>query len=210
MPVDTFTMNILLTSNTREYAPVATLTAPGKCEYAVRHGFTFIANHLPDDCRLPRMEQLLPLLVGTEGWVCFTGADTLITNHTIPFTSLCEHTSADFVICDDVLGWNNDVCLLRRGDASRAYIEQVIRLMKRHNLNDQQAMVQAKDSIHHEVKHQRVMNSYLYSEYPHHASDKVWGSSGTWQPGDLILHFPGMPNSRRLRLLPEYLPRVVR
>ncbi len=55
------------------------------------------------------------------------------------------------------------------------------------------------------VVHQKCFNSYLYSEYTY-PDDK----GGSYTKGDFVLHLPGMPNHRRLQLIQEYLPQVIK
>ena len=68
-------------------------------------------------------------------------------------------------------------------------------------------MIQAKDEVPGLATclvHQRVFNAYPYSEYQY-PND----GGGSFQPGDFVIHLPGLSNARRLELMRQYHDQVL-
>jgi hypothetical protein len=60
---------------------------------------------------------------------------------------------------------------------------------------------------------QRVMNSYNYDLYPwapHIHKRDVSGNDGHWQPGDFLIHWPGVAQARRMTLARDMLTQVIK
>lgn len=198
--------HLVYTSASEAFAPIARITAPGKAEYAARHGYDFLNVKLPDDCRM-RMAMLMPVLKERDEWMLFLGADALITNHTRRIEEFVSD-DADFIVGEDVHGLNNDVFFLRCGQIGVGFIDRISRLMSDTSMNDQDAMKAHLGTLRTKMIHQRQFNAYLYSEYS--IPDIVRGKSGTWQRGDFVLHTPGLPLSRRVEIMREYVGWVIR
>jgi galactosyl transferase GMA12/MNN10 family len=126
---------------------------------------------------------------------------TLLTSSTDSYWPMVD-------VAHDRLGLNNGVFLLRNCLMGREFLRGVLDRRGK-DIHDQQAMQNVMATMP-ELKvglvPQRSMNSYLYEEYPTIKADEA----GQWQPGDFILHLPGLGFERRMELLKEYLCRVVR
>ncbi len=217
---------LLYTSSTLAFSPVSDLTIPGKRSYCERHGYEFINDILPPDCRIPRMERLLDHLNG-EGWIWFTGGDVLITNHAKRITDHIDD-NFDLIIGLDKPSINNDSFLIRRCEDSRKFITSVIEAL-RHGGNDQDLMRERLGMLRTMIVNQREFNSYRYDVYiPQYYEDDIVRSvgvpqclipllskhyidnvSGSWRAGDLALHLPGMANEKRIEIIKAYQPITV-
>lgn len=60
-----------------------------------------------------------------------------------------------------------------------------------------------------EMPHPSI-NSIDYNQYPAYAHLTLQREQGNWHPEDFVVHLPGMTMEDRLRILPTYLPHIVR
>jgi hypothetical protein len=197
----------LLTSATPEYWDLLKLTAPNKLEYCLRWGLQLsVRRHTKiSDPWGEREVYMLQALTECD-WLMFMGADTLIMNQAIDVRSFIND-DYDFIIGVDIHGINNDVFFLRNTAESKAFLEKT--LFWNGSIDTDQA---AMSLVMNETKglrvkqvHQKLFNSYLYSEYTYPDS-----KGGDYSDGDFVLHLPGMSNARRIELVNQYLPKVIR
>ena len=197
----------LLTAASKEYWEVLKLSAPNKLEYCLRHGLQLsVRQHEALNLAQERNAIMREELENCH-WLAFMGADTLIMNHRIDLR-LYTDNDYDMIIGKDIHGINNDVFFLKDGASSRAFLRNVSNTLYSLGGNDQDAMQRViEDSPDFKVKyvHQRLFNSYLYSEYSY-PDDRM----GSYQAGDFLLHLPGIPNTRRIEIMKEYLGKVIK
>lgn len=199
----------ILTAASHDYWPLLELSAPNKLEFAMRFGLQLhVAKHTGDggcyDNWGEREQFMLDTLDAHScDWLWFMGADTLITNMTRDVRELCDE-AFDFIIGQDVNGINNDSFLMQNTRASREFLKRV--LNRRDQPTDQHAMFREmqEGGLRTSVVSQRLFNSFKYDEY------EYGEQPGTWEEGDLVIHFPGLPFERRMALMREYLGRVKR
>ena len=198
----------LLMAASEEYWSLMELSGPNKMEYCLRHKVQLamaVHDRIGSDGNWGQRPQfMLDALDSYDpDWLWFMGADTLITNMKIDIRKLCT-LNKDFIIGVDVHGINNDSFLLQNNKASRDFLK---RILCRHDMpTDQHAMHFEKGvNLRTSLVPQRLFNSYKYDEYQYGEQPK-----GTWRPEDFVIHFPGMPNERRIALMTEYLGKVVR
>lgn len=200
----------LMTAASREYWPLMCMSSPNKLEYALRHGVQLHVNvhHGNAGCYDNWGERVQFMSDSLDAYACdwlwFMGADTLITNMTTDIRKLCD-PKFDLIMAVDVNGINNDSFLLKNSKASHDFLRRV--MYRRDQLTDQCAMKAEMEAEGFEVAlvNQRLFNSYIYSEY-----DYGLQPQGEWQPGDFVLHLPGMRLERRIELMREYGERIVR
>lgn len=203
----------LLSTASDFYWPVMAATGPGKAEYCMRHGYQLdLRKHVdylfsgPWGEREQFMQDSL-MRLPADGWLFFMGADAMITNMGVTLESIVKgREDQDFIIANDRFGINNDVFLLKAGEKSLAFLVRILSIRNRHQ-NDQAAMweiINTWKEFNTMVIDQRIFNAYRYDEYGEP------GREGSWAEGDFVLHLPGMTNERRLELIAETLPKVVR
>jgi hypothetical protein len=193
----------LLTAASKEYWDVLKLSAPNKLEYCLRHGLQLsIRQHEALNLAQERNIIMREELENCQ-WLAFMGCDTLITNQSIDLRCFL-----DMIIGEDIHGINNDVFFLKDGASSRSFLRNVSNTLYSLGGNDQDAMQRVIEaSLDFKVKYvpQRFFNSYLYSEYSY-PND----GGGAYQAGDFLLHLPGIPNTRRIEIMTEYLGKVIK
>lgn len=199
-------MITLLMAASKEYGDVLKLSAPNKLEYCLRWNIQLKLKSLNSkDIAMGRNKAMRNELENCD-WLFFNGADTLIMNQSIDIRLLIDD-QYDLIIAKDIHGINNDIFLLRSNLTSRHFLDTVMRL-NWECANDQESMKEAIAEMPElRVKYvpQRLFNSYLYSEYTYPDD-----GGGTYQDGDFLLHLPGIPNTRRIEIMNEYLKKVIK
>lgn len=224
---------------TRDYFPVARVTVEqNKMEYAHRHSYKFLKRVGEVDLHWrgcvhgngiswDRLAYLWTMMLRYPevDWFWVVGADTLITNLTIPLASFINvPEKIHFIIAAEWCGpMQADSFLVRNSKEGRDYIQYLIQKFddyRNHPWVEQQAMI---DSLHRyqkiiEILPQRSLNAYDYPLYFNmYASRKeireckdVFGHDGQWHPGDFLIHFAGLSMAHRVELVKKYLPLIQR
>lgn len=198
----------LLTDASTEFWNIMQFTAPNKLEYCLKWGIQFsMRKNNGKNAPVWGEREIFMLETLREcDWLWFMGADTLIMNHQIDVRIFLDDRY-DFIIGHDVNGINNDVFFLRNNHRSHLFLQKVL-ASNSYFPQDQIAMQYMAELIpgfKMSVVHQKQFNSFLYSEY-NYPDDK----GGSFSTGDFVLHLPGMSNHRRLQLIQEYLPQVIK
>lgn len=202
---------LIVTAASKDYWPLLELTAPNKLEYCLRHGAKLLMHQHPNGSEIVSYDRLSLILHALDlceenEWLWFMGADTLITNMTINAEQMLGTETLRIGL--DINGINNDSFFLRNNKQARTTIQ---RCLYRVAMEDEPTCQSAMNTeillgkISTRAVSQREFNSFLYNEYSYGAYPE-----GTWQPGDLVLHVPGLPMERRMELVREYLAKVVR
>lgn len=210
----------------RAYQEIADITVPVLEEYCARYGYDLNIEVNPPlthrDIVCERMPQLLSAIQRYD-WVVHIDTDVLITN----LTKMLEPLLQRHVVMPRVLNdrlqpvFNDGFCAFRNSLEGRTLLQRMwdfTRSPESIGVGPQGAgqppcgqdafEVLFSESSVQDVSHivdGRLCNGFLFSEYGC-ATD----TTGQWMEGDFILHLPGMKNSRRVELLKEYLPKVVR
>lgn len=197
---------------------IGSITIPNKIEYCQRHGYDYHVACDEGEMGHPwaRLEVLADLLRNHE-WVFFIGCDTLIMNFNTELRYLIQE-GKDLVITKDALGLNSDVLFMRSCIWSQLFLARVIQCYETyHHLawREQQAIIDLAadpdNAEHIAVVPQRLMNSYLYSQYRGPGYDgRGYENHPDFELGDFVLHLPGMSNEKRIPILKEYLGKVVK
>jgi hypothetical protein len=157
-------------------------------------------------------------------WLLFTECDATITNLTVPIEDKIDN-DYHVVIPVDRLNLNSGNFLIRNSQQGRAYVQAMIDRAVNYEkdqgpgstLKDkwgiQQFMIDTLDEFVSIIKivPQRYMNSYQQELYDYcDVRTDILGTSGEWQKGDWIVHWPGVTNSARLahcKNLPDMIVR---
>lgn len=217
---------ILVTSYDEAYAPLAQITwNQNKIPYADLHGYDTQA--LTGGFKYPvkhmgfqRLELVVELLKANQhDWIYVIGTDTMITNFTIKLEDLIDE-DYDFIISVDCLNLNNDSFLVKNSPLSIKWLEHICSLREQYAdafWLEQSAMIDTLDMMGDKIKivPQRYFNSYDYWQYPqdyepHVKKVDILGESGQWEPGDFLIHWPGLTLERRIQLATEKLTQVIK
>ena len=137
--------------------------------------------------------------------------DAIITNHHIRIEDRLGNEK--FVVATDLHGINAGVFLASNHPETKELLQDLIQngkaLVGDHPLQEQEALSRflAFDRYKHTatILPQRMMNAF-----PHDLYDRPTDFSGNWQPGDWIIHFPGMRMHGRVEAMPRYIAQIVR
>lgn len=210
----------IATIYTENYQDLGTLTDAPKKEYCERHGYKFFV--LKETKYSPvmgfnKIHYSLELLKDNPDieWLLFCECDATITNLT---TRIEDKINNDyhFIVPVDVNNINAGNYLVRNSEEGRAYLQMIIDKeaeYKDHEWAEQQVIIDTIDENIDKVLvvYQRYMNSYQPEVYDYiDVRVDLFGNSGCWEPGDWIVHWPGLYNSTRIPLATEMLKHIVR
>ena len=121
-----------------------------------------------------------------------------------------------FIVPVDRLNINSGNFLARNSEAGRAYLQMIMDLEPDYagrEWAEQQVIIDTAADLSSIVKivPQRDMNSYVQAPYDYcDVRTDVLGNSGEWQPGDWIVHYPGLHKPVRLAETQKMLTQIVR
>lgn len=153
---------------------------------------------------------------GKYDWLWLVGADTLITNMTIPLSTIIDN-NYHFIIANDFNGWNADSFFIRCTPQGISYMEEVMAQeprLKHHPIVEQQAMIELREKyagVWKEVP-PRAINAYnmrLYFADGSRTKNSI-GQDADWRPGDFLIHWAGQPTDVRFRELEKVWPKIIR
>lgn len=186
-----------------DFRDIAAITVPILTEYCLRHGYTLHAVHSDESSPEIVWQRLdgVTTLFSHHNCVVHMDADVLITNMTKTIEEIPgrQHwhiaTSENGIINDGVFIWNTNkwVAFLSSEERFGDFSSPQDAINKTHG----KFM-----DIHHVPP--RTMNSVLNAEYGQ------TNELTEWQPGDFVLHLPGMGNPRRIEILKEYSQKIIR
>lgn len=199
---------------------------PNKQEYCERHGYKFVHPELTDKImrgfeRLPNIIELLKS--GEVDWVWVLGCDALITNMSIRLETIIDE-SYGMIVPADSLNTNIDSYLINRKNKGLEILETLVQFHGNPigGWEEQSTLDFLCDlTIFKNVRKivpQRTMNSYrcsLLHVYDYLGKGFVeekdsLGNDGNWQPGDFVLHVPGVDYETKMKVLTETVPQIQR
>lgn len=199
---------------TPDFQPLADVTLPALRDYCVSHGYD-LAVHLTHGKGIEfwrRRAKLALALLRETDVLFFIDLDAMITNHTIRLESFLD-AGHDLFAAFDTNGLNAGVFLIRNTPEMERMMTYIIgHIGEPGVLGEQDAMRDALQSFRWGRRFKQLLhpsiNSYLYEQY----GAKKLHVEGQWEPGDFILHLPGIPNPRRIEILtsPEIQNAIVR
>jgi hypothetical protein len=116
----------------------------------------------------------------------------------------------------DRLNINSGNFLARNSQQGRAYLQMIIDKEAEYTNQDwaeQQVIIDTVEEYSDVVKivPQRFMNSYVQEPYDYcDVRRDVLGNSGEWEPGDWIVHWPGLHKPVRMIQAEKMLNQIVR
>jgi len=217
-------MHAVASMNTSNIQDLADQTDATKKEYCNRHGYhwsvltetDFVIKTDPYstymDFNKPHFIMNLFTTQPKIEWLLFTECDATITNLTVTIDDKIDN-DYHVVIPVDRLNLNSGNFLIRNSEQGRAYIQAMIDRAGQYEesqgpnstLKDkwgiQQFMIDTLDEFANIIKvvPQRYMNSYQQELYDYcDVRTDILGTSGIWEKGDWIVHWPGVTNAARL------------
>lgn len=211
-------MKIIVTSeSTDNFKSVSDVTWAIVAEYCDRHSYEFRPKVVVESERGPVWERVRSLQSALQDcdWAVHVDADWLATNHRIPLTEFIENDKSIVISCSPYQGkpMFNDGFFMVKSDSDGAYL---LNKVWRTGPKPEIELFCAQDVMwglyncgswqsSWSVQPQKRFNSFLWSEY-----GEPDYKQGSWTRGDFALHLPGMTNERRVELLNQYLPEIIR
>ncbi len=200
---------------TPSWQPLADIVLPIAARYCERWGYVpeFIcegADRL--DCEMENRQPLglwkmkeLRRLMDKHGLIWVLDCDCLITNEEkkIPIPPM----PYDILITQDTNGINAGSFIMYCNTTTKRFIDAVINDFDAPE--EQTVMKRYIDGLYYVLPHPSI-NSYLYTEYLNDWNNKVGEGvpmptheQGLWQPGDFVLHLPGISLERRIEIFKQ-------
>ena len=208
----------LCTSNLND---LGDLTSALKIEYCQRHGYEFhnIGDEFIGERTEPwtfAMDWYKPKFVlklfnerPDIEWALVTEADATITNLTIPIEDKIDN-DYHVIAPVDRLNINSGNLLLRNSAEGRAYLQAMLDDESKYLVNTTNNPIfglqlwivdtieQHADIV--KIVPQKHMNSYEHGIYDYcDIRTDIMGNYGAWEPGDWIIHWPGIRNEVRIQ-----------
>jgi hypothetical protein len=191
---------------------VAQLTTPTHREFAERNNFAYESRAVPqDEGAVWDKIAMISDHLSQEAfdYVFWIDVDAAVTNPGFDLSALAaSHPDKSVIATADIHGLNMGVALYRRNLLTRQLHYAVAghgkKLFEGYHTPEQ-------FSYNHFLAHepylgvlgivsQRTMNSYWRGAYEYPGAESAW-----WEPGDFVLHTPGLSNERRVEIFSEAL-----
>ncbi len=203
-------MNAVYIYYTPDWQPLADIVIPKVEAYCAKHGYILmLVKHIENETvGLYKMMQLA-LLMPCFHHIWVLDLDTLITNPNIRFTSFAGGAGLDddIFITEDIHGINAGSWIIRNTEASRLFVRTVINNFDAPE--EQTVMKRYLDMVKVKILPHPSINSYKYELYKDILKDELGETvmtheEGEWQPGDLLLHLPGLDMQTRINTFLYY------
>jgi hypothetical protein len=153
-------------------------------------------------------------------WIWWLDCDAMVTNYTIKLENIIDN-DYDVIMSTDFNGLNCGSFLVKNSNKGKAWLEMIfsqryVYKFYSHPWPEQIIIMETARNYTEILKvvPQKTFNSYYYSlygsNYGHDGSglDRL-GTSGNWQPGDFVIHFPGYPNNQRIEWIKTFSANAV-
>lgn len=196
-----------------DYAELAGITVPTIQRYCAKWGYHF---HLDgnrdklegDFCKIHRFQELLPNY-GPDDVFVWMDADLLVMNPEIRLDHIIYHhmpKSIHFLIGSDPNGMNSGVYFARFTPEAYRFLEASRIASKSMGWADQVGLIQTavKHPYRDHIKEVpgKIFNAMLYDVM---GWPKALGNyANSYEDGDFILHFAGLPQPMRVELAKQY------
>lgn len=191
------------------YQPIADYTTTVMREYCKRHGYEFrplLLDGTGNEYAYKKHEYFEELFKEDIDGIFYLDADAVITNMKITLESLVcvpEYGRKSFFITEH-LGELNGGALLICNNFYGKMINRQILFSRTAYENEQNAINGLRETMlfkyHMAVLPHPAFNSFNYSLYPECPNVRK-PEQGHWQPGQFILHVPGLGTEHRLEVL---------
>jgi len=202
------------------YADLAEITDATKKEYCKKHGYQFFVltelkySPITGFNKIHYTLDLFKQHPEIE-WLLFSECDAMITNLTIPVEDRVDN-DYHFIVPVDRLNINSGNFLARNSEQGRAYLQMILDLEESYKdveWAEQQVIIDTIEQYSDIVKivPQRHMNSYEQHMYDYcDIRQDILGTSGQWESGDWIVHWPGTYKPARIRRALEISELIIR
>lgn len=201
-------MHAVASLHDANYSDLAALTDASKQEYCFRHDYQF---HVLTEMKYSTITGFNKIHFTLEllkqhpeiEWLLFSECDAMITNQTIQIQDRVDN-DYHFIIPVDRLNINSGNFLVRNSELGRAYLQMIVdkeETYKDVEWAEQQVIIDTIEEWTHVVKivPQRYMNSYEQHIYDYcDIRVDILGTSGQWESGDWIVHWPGTYKPARI------------
>ena len=202
------------------YADLAALTDSPKKEYCELHGYKFfVLNELKYSTitGFNKIHFTLDLFNKNPDikWLLFSECDATITNLSIKIEDRVDN-DYHFIVPVDRLNINSGNFLARNSEQGRAYLQMILDREEEYReveWAEQQVIIDTIEEYSNVVKivPQKYMNSYEQHIYDYcDIRTDILGTSGQWEPGDWIVHWPGTYKPARIERANFHLANLIR
>jgi hypothetical protein len=196
-----------------KHAELASYTWTNKQHYAKKHGYKAVPktdNFSQEQMHFDKFAHILDVMNADPDieWVWWIDNDALVTNFDTPLTNLIDN-DYHVIIGVDIASINTGSFLVRNSMQARQWLEFILSKKKEYKNDtkwfEQQAVIDFYPKFQEifKVIPQRLINSYDYNIYNVDGTDLL-GYDGQWQPGDFVMHWPGLNNQLRIQLAQHY------
>ncbi len=197
-----------------EFKETVQLGIDNKRAYCKKYGYEFICGEKSLDSSRPiPWSKLLLLLSVMENssheWLFWTDADSIVTNFAIPLEDFID-PDYDFILTQDMNGLNTGQFFIRNCDRVRDFFKRAYAHEEciHHIYWEQQGVIAELELDSDFRARTKVVPQRLFNSYAPENHGVI--SNVTFQPGDFIVHFPGVRDKQRLKkLFQTYASRAV-
>lgn len=201
-------MFAILSIHTDNFNDLASLTDYTKQVYADRHGYKFLVKTKDLTSKAMGFNKIhfcrdtLDEYPEIE-WLLFSECDASITNLDIKIEDRIDD-NYHVIFPVDRLNINAGNFLVRNSEQGRAFLDMILSKEEEYTTNpwaEQQVIIDNFEEWSDRVQlvEQRYMNSYEPLVYDYcDASQDIFGNSAAWEPGDWIVHWPGLQHHIRI------------
>lgn len=192
-----------------EFETIRGLVILHRAEYCDRHRYQHWYHHTTNYSKgyyaIQRLQYVLDRFRKDETdavWILNLAA--VITNLTIPIE---KYVTEGLSIVRDRNGLNAGSMVIRNTLVTRAWLETVIaEALETDHVWHEQHIIQ---KLEYWCDFYTILESPSINQYQHSLYGWPPGEEQDWTPGDLVIHFPGIPLSARIELVRLYLKKVV-
>lgn len=197
------------------HAELAALTwEANKKQYCDKHGYIpapKTTNFSTTQIHFDKFSHILHVMNTNPSvdWVWWIDNDAMITNLDVKLETLVNDTH-HIIMSVDIASLNTGSFLVKNTAKAKQWLEFLLSKKTEYKNDtkwfDQQAVidfyVKFQDLFH--IVKQTTMNSYDYKMYNVSGIDLL-GHNGQWNPGDFVIHWPGLSNANRVVLATRQL-----
>ena len=222
----------IVSLHTPNFQTLADYTWPNKVEYAERHGYRYFCKtdgftfHWPSGEKFPMIKQYLLDNPDTE-WVWWVDTDTLITDYTKRVEEFLDD-DYHFIIGTDVdhnpesshnkdhRAVNAGSFFVRNSSEAHAYLDWMLSVYeefeKEYGWWTEQRIIDASCNFSNLKltwkKYIKICPQHWFNSFdcePRRFARDLLGERANWEPGDFLVHWPGVGMDTRMRLVGKYL-----
>lgn len=205
---------IVCTMYSPSHQELADISIPNFQEYTDRHGYELrIINIENDKWEFKKHEAFKEWMDKDEcDLIFYKDIDSLITNISIPITDFVDKDYS-FYLTKDFTELNGGAVIIKNTKEGRLFNDIVLEnkdtFENEQNFYNSMPMLMMGANIMNPLMHPSI-NSYDYSLYPECKEYVGREDLGDWQQGNFVIHFPALQLSHRLKMMKEYLQKIIK